>query len=164
MPESEIKAGQTIAVDFRELRDAQTKDGLRRVIPANVDKGQIAWSAKGAKKNSLSVRSEQVSLSEGIASTYACLNCPCENRVIDGWVDPISVEELVGGTFFLEGTQVEENCYSTQFYTPIPYISWSSSNSSIASVDSGGNAEAIAAGETTIYASWDRIWYLYEYL
>ncbi len=104
--EREIKPHQTIAVDFRKLRDDQTPDGLHRTIPLNLDKAQIAWSIRGGQNKSLSFRSEQSSLSGGIASNYACANCPCQNRDLYGWIAPVNIEDVIGGSVSLIGTSV----------------------------------------------------------
>lgn len=78
--EREIRPHEAVEIDFRQLRDAQAADKLRRVIPLDVNQGQIAFSMRGGENRSMSFRSEQISLSEGTASTYSCANCPCQNR------------------------------------------------------------------------------------
>ena len=160
--EREIKPHQTIAVDFRKLRDDQTPDGLHRMIPLNLTKAQIAWSIRGGQNKTLSFRSEQSSLSGGIASNYACANCACPNRVLSGYINPVSIDEIVGQSIYLTGVQTEENCYGTQFSSAIQNITWSSSNSGIETVNStSGFTQAVSSGTTTIYAAWDRVWYLF---
>lgn len=78
----ELKAGETVAIDFHELRDSQTPDAKGNIIPLNMETGQIGWSLRGGvgggKNKSLTGRSEQISLLDGVASTYACSNC-CPN-------------------------------------------------------------------------------------
>ena len=44
--ESDIGPHQTIAIDFRALRDSQTPGAFNAVIPLNLDKGQTGWSTK----------------------------------------------------------------------------------------------------------------------
>jgi hypothetical protein len=51
---SDIKPHQTVAVDLREIRDAQTPDSMGRVIPLDAVTGQIAWSVKGGENQVLS--------------------------------------------------------------------------------------------------------------
>ncbi len=77
---TEIKPNQTVAIDFREMRGSLTPDQMGNVIPFDLESGQIAWSASGSEPKTLSARSEQISVSEGIASTYSCANC-CPNVI-----------------------------------------------------------------------------------
>jgi hypothetical protein len=70
----ELKPGATVAIDFRELRDAGTPDSSGGVIPLNLQTGQIAWSSQGREDKTMSGRSEQVSVAGGLASSYACAN------------------------------------------------------------------------------------------
>ena len=70
--EREIRPHETVAIDFRELRDQQTPDKMRRLIPLSSQGGQIQWSVRGGQTHSLSVRSEQISLTGGVASNYSC--------------------------------------------------------------------------------------------
>lgn len=71
----EIKGNQTLAIDFRQLRDAHAANVRGNLIPQNIEKGQIAWSVFGGENKTLSGRSEQVNLAQGITSTYDCRNC-----------------------------------------------------------------------------------------
>jgi hypothetical protein len=158
--EIDIEPGQTIAVDFRELRDSQTPDKLNRVIPPAVDKGQIAWTKRRGQAKSLSVRSEQISVAGGIASTYSCANSCCDNRDLYGWVNPSAINEVVGGSTFINGTKVEENCFFQQFETPIDNAYWSSSDTDV-EVIGFGTAEAVGPGYAEIHADWTPVWYLY---
>lgn len=158
--EVDIEPGQTIAVDFRELRDSQTPDKLNRVIPIAADKGQIAWTKRRGQAKSLSVRSEQISVAGGIASTYSCANNCCDNRDLYGWVNPTAINEVVGGFTYINGTKVEENCMLQQFQTPIENAYWSSSDTDV-EVIGYGTAEAVGPGYAEIHADWTPVYYLY---
>ncbi len=109
---TEVKAGQTIAIDFREIRDAQTPDRLGRVIPLDLEHGQIAWSVKGGENKTLSARSEQISVSEGVASTYSCANC-CPDSYYDGILIPYDAEEGIGGMVPFRALQQDSTCLQT---------------------------------------------------
>ncbi|HEX8195611.1 MAG TPA: hypothetical protein VF571_05315, partial [Pyrinomonadaceae bacterium] len=50
----ELKPGQTVAVDFKQLRDEQTPDSMNRQIPLNVERGQASWTMMGADNNTMS--------------------------------------------------------------------------------------------------------------
>lgn len=152
----ELRPGETVAVDFRALRDNATPDILGNTIPSEVDKGQIGWSAHGSMENKvLSGRSEQISLADGIASTYACYNC-CQNRYYDSWIDPGGTETTVGDFSTFQARQRDISCNDT--VTP-PYIvyssvNWEISEPSVASLDSAGEAESLSPGTATVQASW----------
>ncbi|HSK73111.1 MAG TPA: hypothetical protein VK892_15545, partial [Pyrinomonadaceae bacterium] len=106
----EIKAGQTIAIDFKELRDNQTPDSIGNIIPLDIERGQIAWTMKGRESNSVSGRSEQVNTVKGVSSTYACYNC-CQNSFFDGWVTPSDVYSSFGDISQFQARQRDTNCY-----------------------------------------------------
>ncbi len=151
---TEVKPGQTIAIDFKKLRNEQTPDVNGNVIPLNLETGQIAWSVKGGGNRTMSGRSEQVNETLGIASTYACYNC-CPNSVHDGWITPGNQTMSVGGLAGFEAVQQDINCYHQVLPSyPAGFVSWSSSNSSVASVSLLGQAEGLSAGETLIEANW----------
>lgn len=151
---NDIKPHQIIAVDFRELRDSQTPDSMGRVIPSGLETGQIAWSVKGADNKTLSGRSEQISTSGGLASTYACYNC-CPDSVYQTGILPSSIELLFGATEYLQGQQTDMSCNGTPLgpYIP-PNIFWNSNNINVATVD-GGQLIGTGAGTTTITATWE---------
>ncbi|MBA2378099.1 MAG: hypothetical protein H0V76_00825 [Blastocatellia bacterium] len=157
---NELKAGETVAIDFKALREEQTPDDMGNIIPLNVDEGQIAWSARGADNNIMSGRSEQVNEVVGIASTYVCYNC-CPSVITDVYVHPEEVEVDFGEITTFFGTQFESNCYYQSFG---PYsaetIEWESFNASIATIGPGGDSEAVDVGATTIQGCLERtIWY-----
>jgi len=158
---SDIAPHQTVAVDFRELRDSQTPDSMGRVIPLSLSTGQIAWSVKGGENNVLSGRSEQISPSGGVASTYACYNC-CPDSVYQTGILPSSIELLFGATEYLQGQQTDMSCNGTPFgpYIP-PNIFWNSNNINVATVD-GGQLYASGVGNATISAVWETCLYWVE--
>ncbi len=151
--EREIKAHQTVAIDFRKLRDEQIADSFGNVIPLGVAKGQIAWSVIGREGKSLSGRSEQISVANGVSSTYDCRNCCPSSRIIDT-ISPGFADTAVGGSvhYFMIG--VITDCNGVQTATQTSGGDWFSSNVSIASINGGGIAEGMTPGEATITASW----------
>ncbi len=52
----EIKAHETLAIDFRALRDAQTPDATGKIIPFNIEKGQIVLSRIQSKQSICKMR------------------------------------------------------------------------------------------------------------
>jgi hypothetical protein len=130
------------------------------VIPLAADKGQIAWTKRRGQAKSLSVRSEQISVAGGVASTYSCANSCCDNRDLYGWVNPSAINDVVGGFTYINGTKVEENCFFQQFETPIDNAYWSSSDTDV-EVIGFGTAEAVGPGSAEIHADWTPVYYLY---
>lgn len=153
--EREIKANQTVAIDFRGLRDTQTPDSRGNVIPLNIERGQIAWSIIGRENKTLSGRSEQISVSRGVSSTYDCRNCCPDTRIIDT-ISPAFADTEIGGSIQYFQIGIITNCYGQE--TPIQYSAGElfSSNSSIAAIN-GSFAEGMSLGEATITANWMNI-------
>ncbi len=153
--ERDIKPGETIVVDFKKLRDEQTPDGLGNIIPLDLEKGQMHWSATGAVAKTLSGRSEQVSPSGGIAGTYACYGC-CGDSYDDGWLTPFDEQGWYATYHGFIAVQQNKNCNGQ----PLPpfqvsaSVSWSSNDTSILTVDSQGEAYGAGPGSTTLFASW----------
>lgn len=158
----ELKRNQTVAIDFRELRDSQTPDATGIVIPLNLEKGQIAWSVAGNSDKILSGRSEQISISQGVASTYDCRNC-CPNSFWDGWLDPFSEPIQIGGDLSFVGIQQDVNCMGSQMPTyPADILFWSSNDGGVAIVDNFGHVTGVGTGTTNIWARWNTVtWWDY---
>jgi hypothetical protein len=72
---------QTLAIDIRELRDAQEKDIRGGVMAADVESGQIAWFEE--EVGSLIGRAEVTNLSGAVASSFSCGECGCGPLVMD---------------------------------------------------------------------------------
>lgn len=157
----EIKRNQTVAIDFRNLRDLQTPDVNGNIIPLNVNKGQIAWSVSGNENKTLSGRSEQISVANGLSSTYDCRNC-CPNSIYDANINPFDVFSEIGQDLSFLGTQRDTNCYG-QIFPPrsADLAFYNSTDWGVASITYyGGTASALDIGTTMIQASWEAgIWF-----
>lgn len=151
--ESEIAPHQTVAVDFRSLRDSQTPGVGNLVIPLDAVYGQIGWSMIGTENKTLSARSEQISLSGAVASTYSCANCCPSSRFYDT-VNPAFAETPPGSNMQYFTIGIMTDCM--QNTTPIEGgASWTSLNSAIATVDNySGLAQAVSPGTTSITGDW----------
>jgi len=155
----ELQAGETVEIDFRKLRDEQTPGDRGELIPINVDSGQIAWSAHGIEIKSISGRSEQVSFTNGVASTYACAN-HCGNMIDGVFIDPDFLEMEVGETASLIGLQTEVNSYGQSFgpYTS-ESVTWESFDPGVATTGFDGEVEAVGVGQTNLQGTFVRtIW------
>lgn len=150
----DLRANETIALDFRTIRDDQAPDVSGNIIPINLVKGQIAWSAIGTENKVMSGRSEQISVSGGVASTYACSNC-CPDTFNDGWILPSTDTITIGEEVGFIALQQNRNCNFQPFPPFQVSANWISSTPSVASVGYSGEAEGISAGDSTISASWD---------
>lgn len=140
-----IKAGQTLAIDFKQLRDSQTPDSSGNIIPPNIERGQIAWSMIGADNNTMSGRSEQVSTVKGVSSTYACYNC-CPDSVTEPIITPSFSQADIGSQIFWGFQAKVTNCFLVHGYALFDGFNWFSSNISVAGIDSDGWATAMNGG------------------
>ncbi|MGB7209699.1 MAG: hypothetical protein WBD27_13635 [Pyrinomonadaceae bacterium] len=123
------------------------------LIPFSVDTGQIAWSARGNANKTVSARSEQISISQGVASTYSCYNC-CQNSFYWGWIDPYGFFGSIGDTQFLSAIQQDVNCYNQPIPTYPAGGSWAVAQPSIADFDLQNRLEGLSFGDTYVTASW----------
>ncbi len=159
----DLKPREMAAIDFRSMRDNLTPDAMGNTIPLNLSKGQILWSAYGAENHILNGRSEQISLTDGVSSTYDCRNCCMDSIAIDG-VFPGSVQTFIGDftNFAMIGSIY--SCYGQR----TPYLqsngNWTSSDYSIANINSNGVAEAMSVGDASMNVSWTSYtWYNQSY-
>lgn len=141
--QKQIEAGRTIAFDIKNLRDQQVPDEGGYVIPLTADKGQVQWSMDGDDNLVLIGRSEQIDVTNGLSSTYACQNCCPDGFVdIEGTPDPLI--GAPGGTFQLQAVVTTQNCYGTAHQRVLDYFSrwlfpptpFGTSNDQIAAINS----------------------------
>ena len=159
-----IAPHQTIEIDVKKLRDEQVPDVGGRLIPMDLTSGQLMWSLKQVEapppsekaRQALALigRSEQIDLEHGISSNYSCQSC-CLTGYFRSYVSPSSSNVSVGTPVDFEVYEEDKDCYG---YVTLPYLqtfaSWTSSNTSTATVNSSGTATTVGVGETTIRASW----------
>jgi hypothetical protein len=150
----DIKPRQLVAIDFRALRDSQTPDVNGKIIPLNIERGQMAWSSKNKTPRTLSGRSHQSSLTQGVSSTYDCRN-HCYNTYFDSWLTydyPLVYVSDIGN---FVAHQQDINSYGQTLPSyPVDFPNWQSTNSTVASIYYTGEATALAAGTTFIQGSW----------
>ena len=168
-----IAPHETIDIDVKSLRDNQTPDEAGRRIPLDVSVGQFRWSLKQTAappaveddRQGLALigRSEQIDLTNGIISSYACQNC-CLNSYYSSSLSPLSQDAEVGDVVHFTVFQQDKDCEGVigppYIRTYIPGVApWSSSNTQAATVDSSGTVTTVGGGDTTIQAAWfDRIY------
>jgi hypothetical protein len=156
-----IESGQTVALDIGALRNNQVGDEQGRTIPLDLARGQIRWSlVRGEVPGDLVLigRAEQVDLARGMSSSYACQSC-CNDGFYSADVSPYSAEVEINGTVDFDAYQTDVDCYGNLVtYNRSFGVSWSTSNSQIATVNSSGTATASGPGTVTITASWTTVY------
>jgi hypothetical protein len=81
-----------------------------------------------------------------------------------GWVDPFTTEGEVGSTKQFAAWEEYKDCYGNPLNPrSVSFASWSSSNTSVATVNSAGLATAVAPGTAQIQAIWQVVtWEFFE--
>ncbi|HXG67138.1 MAG TPA: Ig-like domain-containing protein [Blastocatellia bacterium] len=149
-----VAAGQTAAVDIRQLRDSQVADEHGQVIPKEAASGQVHWSLRGAEELVLIGRAEQADLARGLSSSYACQNC-CGDSFYQGSCLPNPVIGIPGSTNQFTAQEQDKDCYGNLRTPFVVSASWNSDNTAVATVTSYGLATARAPGSATIWARWE---------
>jgi hypothetical protein len=148
-----IEPRQTITFDLRELRDQQVPDDNGVTIPLTAERGQIIWSVYGPDGVAMIGRSEQADAVKGVSNNYACMSC-CADSYVQAKVEPATSSVGVGGTTTYVAKEQRSTCNGQPagWYNITP--TWSSLNTSVATVSSGGAATGAAAGTTNVKATW----------
>lgn len=161
-----IGAHQTITLDVRALRDRQVPDVYGKTIPLTAGRGQIVWSVHGTDGLAMIGRSEQVDEVRGVSSSYACQYC-CPNSFDHAGLSPETSWAIgVGATKQFVAYETDHNCYGNPMMPhPVTYgVTWTSANTSAATIDSSGVATGVAPGSSGIYARWTATtWTSYVY-
>src|SRR5437660_691398 len=151
---------ETVAIDIRQLRDAQNQDIRGGVMPKDVESGQFAWFEE--EYGALIGRAEVANIRGGLASTFSCEGgCPCSTPVFDSCsMNPPSGRAFTGETGYMFAPNVmKHDCQNVQFgpYNPTSQVTWSSDNTNAVTVDGAGNETTVAAGSANIVARWQEI-------
>jgi len=152
-----IKARQTVAFDLRALRDNQVPDERNQTIPLNATRGKIVWSVRGRNSLALLGRSEQVDVTKGISSSYACFMC-CPNSFRFSEISPVGLGLTVTSFTTVRGRERDTTCYGS--LTPWYYFgdTWTVDNSSVISSSGTGDAAdvtGVGVGSATLTAHWE---------
>ncbi|GEM_PF-2001008 len=149
-----VKPGEVVAIDIRALRDQQTPDVHGRILPQDVNSGQIHWlrgSGPALVANVLTV-----SAARRTASTFAFFCCYCNPRHVELRIQPQNVGGEVGQTQQMQAYEDRTDCHTMTWPVPISasQVSWGSSNIFVASVDGSGQVYmGPFPGSATIVAS-----------
>jgi hypothetical protein len=149
-----LKPYQTVAIDVRKLRDSKKLDMRGKPFPADVTHGQAQWHQD--TPYSMIGRAEETNAKEGIARSFSCSNDCCYYYREEDSMTPTSLTGPAGGGGQLQGSKLTHECNGIT-YGPSPetLTSWSSGNTSVATVDSAGNVSYKLGGSTTVGA-WAR--------
>ena len=149
-----VEPNQTAAIDIRALRDGQVKDEHNQTIPLAATHGQVQWSIEGPENLAIIGRAEQADSLKGMSSSYACVNC-CPASCAQTWMNPPSISGFSGDTQQFTAFQQNEDCFGNMLQPfAISSATWSSTNSSVATVNTSGLATAQNVGTTNIGANW----------
>jgi hypothetical protein len=157
-----LAAHETRAIDLRKLRDAQQPDFKKNLIPAGATDGSVNWIR--LDNVPVSGRLVVMSRSRRIASSYDCCACPCTDDYCCVSIDPYEIAYLLLGSQLSYWSTAEyDDCNGGQSYYDVTSSStWSSSNTSVASVSAFGDVSGLAGGSTTISASYSDYTYSYD--
>ena len=152
---------QTVAIDVQQLKDSQKPDVAGHVFPPEADQGQIAWYQK--IPYSMIGRAEQTTLQSGIARSFSCPNTCCDNWNVSYYLYPGDVAGVPGttATEYIDdyGVACGGYCFNMTNNGSCNWVStntssgaavsWSSDDSSVSSVDSGGTVTFQSSGGGT---------------
>jgi len=161
----EIEPGQTLAIDVRQLRDAQVPDAFGHTIPMQARSGQVSWTVKMTTPYAMIGRAEHTDHEHGVSASYACLNC-CPPGTYRVWIldDPSVVG--IGGTVSLYVMAEDIDCYeniSAEYSMPWSYLDdWYFGNTGIATSYSDSTVYGVSDGQTTFYVTFPGVEYHVE--
>jgi len=148
-----IEPRQILTFDIRELRDKQVPDDNGVTIPLTAERGQIIWSVYGPDGLAMIGRSEQADVAKGVSNNYACVSC-CPDSYVSAKVEPETASVGVSGTVTYVAKEQRSTCNGQPAGWYTVGAAWSSLNTSVATVSSGGVATGVAAGTASIRATW----------
>jgi Bacterial Ig-like domain (group 2) len=153
---------ETRAIDLRKLRDAQQADFKGNKIPAGATDGSVHW----IRLDNLPVVGRLVVIARhgGLASNFDCPGCPCPPNDTGLSVSPATADMLPGETAQMSATETETNCKGQNYYyDETDSVTWSSANTSVATISSRGLVTAFAPGSAVMTASMSGCTYIPYY-
>ncbi|MGH9899944.1 MAG: hypothetical protein ACRD4L_13955, partial [Pyrinomonadaceae bacterium] len=157
LPLQVVAPQQEVAIDIRRLRDNQTPDSIRRVIPKEVSSGQVTWRKFGPQV--LTGRLEVFSKSLARASSFSCVSeCFCDPSLENIFFDPFSIIGVPGGIGFVQLLMTTTNrCNANEGPFDISTsATWSSSNTNVITTglvgSSGCQYTGVGPGNASVIA------------
>jgi len=150
-----LEPHQSVAIDIEKLKDSKKPDVLKQIFPPDAMHGQLAWHQ--VTPSTMIGRAEQTNVKQGIARSFSCNSGCCDYYYFgSAWLDPSSLTGAPGdsgGVF--DGYEDFWGC-GDYHYTDYAASasSWTTSDSTVATVDSYGNVTYVGAGTATIDGSY----------
>jgi len=154
-----LAAFQTVAIDIKSIRDSQQKDIRDSLMPINAADGQVIWFEEDT--GSLIGRAEVASIPAGIASSFSCSGaCGCQPSYSSCYMTPSSSNNVPGETCAFTANEMRQDCNGVTYgpYNRTQDSSWSSSNTTVATV-SAGSVSCLGTGSTGITAQFQSFIY-----
>ncbi len=154
LAELSLAPGETRAIDIRHLRNAAVADLKGNRIPADAADGSVDWIR--LDNVAVSGRVLVISRGRGIASSFDCCTCPCPSlySLNTLQVSLLSFGLAAGGTSSESASGGYMNCNGDGYISDLTSQStWSSGNTSVATVDQYGDVTGVAGGTAGITAS-----------
>jgi hypothetical protein len=171
-----LKPHETRSIDVRQLRDAQQADFRKTKIPLSASDGRVSWMRLdnvpvmgrliilNPSQNTLEAVAKRATSSGrpnggGLGSVRPFLitpeiygDCPCPSDYSEIYVPrPMCWMMMYGDTCQWATNGEWVDCNSGDYYYDITFDStWSSSNTSVATVDSAGKVTAAGPGSATL--------------
>ena len=154
---------ETRAIDIRQLRDAQVADLKGHLIPADATDGSVNW-----------VRIDDVPMSgrllvirkgQGTVSSYDCNTCVCplSYKAQVSVTPSLSFDALAGDAWACACTATYSDCNGYDYYdNETNNSTWSSNDTSVATVDTGGDVTGQSPGSASIGATYSDCVYSYD--
>ncbi len=155
-PPITLHAFQSAPVDIQKLKDSKKRDFYGRPFPKNAALGQLQW--RQVVPYSMIARLEETNVAQGIAKSFSCGAGCCNYYYENPLVSPTSFSGDVGARKTVTAWVAGHDCYNNPFSLPAT-PAYSTTNPSVATVDSAGTITLVAPGSATINAQF----YLHDY-
>jgi len=155
---SDLPIGATMTFDIRQLRDGHVPDALGHTLPADLEHGQFSWSLTSNLPGAhLSGRSEVVSASQRMSSSFSCWVC-CENSLEEATVVADAPDIGIDETTYVQAWGYYVDCYNGSDWYPIGDATYSSSNYNVLGIGTDYSswwAVGVDEGSALVLAHWD---------
>jgi hypothetical protein len=152
---------QTISLNTQQIVASKTLDVQKKPFPPSQLQGQLVWEEE--TPGSMIGRAEQVNVRARTARSFSCSSsCPCPNTVNAPTMSPAYYNGIIGDSgSFLSPTYTQSDCQGTQYGPYTASVSnWTSSDTSVATVNQSAWISLTGAGTSTIAATGQSItWY-----
>jgi hypothetical protein len=166
-----LDVGETALYDLKKIRDEQQPDWKGKKLPLTLTSGQIRWSIHGKGTDYMLGRSQVISASKKISTSYSC-SCDCRTSIVSVDVNPGSGTVGVTQTFVFSGEETDSDCFGNQLGPYGASGTWSQTNENVASMQTDGTTAhmtALAEGQTGVRIAvmyqrytWDGLECLYD--